>query len=310
MRTLKLSLTVILGVLVSASITIPAVMVKTAGTNVGCPWWKLLTLPISSNHFRTLKQRAAQQQKVLQTDTKLGIEQFSTPTRPFWIKTGGTKMDGQGLLAFVIAEQQWISESAAQFSVRPGEVVVDVGAHIGSFGDDALRRGASKIIMVEPDPINVECIRRNFPEEIASGKVIIVPEGAWSKVDTLTFAVGVTNSGAGSFVLPEIGHSQEMKVPVRPLDDILQNIGVPKVDFIKMDIEGAEREALKGAAHTLAQFKPRLMMDMYHRPDDEIVLPQVIMSLNPGYKMTCTSCAREEEDKGTYRIIPYATFFY
>jgi FkbM family methyltransferase len=256
-----------------------------------------------------LKERAGQQLSVIQSDPKLGIEQFRTTTRPFWIKSAGTKYDGQKLLAFVIAEQQWISESATPYNVRPGEVVVDVGAHIGSFGDDALRKGAAKVIMVEPDPVNVECIRRNFSEEIASGKVVVVPEGAWSKVDTLKFTLGVTNSGAGSFVMPD-GHGQEMQVPVRPLDDILKNIGVEKVDFIKMDIEGAERDALKGAARTLAQFKPRLMMDMYHRPDDEIVLPQVIMSLNSAYKMTCTSCAREEDEGKTYRVIPYATFFY
>ncbi len=310
MRILKLALTVLGGVLLSASITIPAVMVKTAGTNAGCPWWKLLTLPISSNHFRSLKERAGQQLSVLQSDPNLGIEQFRSPTRPFWIKSGGTKFDGQKLLAFVIAEQQWIAESSAEYNVRPGEVVVDVGAHIGSFGDDALRRGASRVIMVEPDPVNVECIRRNFPSEIASGRVVVVPEGAWSKVDTLRFSVGVTNSGAGSFVLPEVGHTQEIQVPVRPLDDIFETIGVTKVDFIKMDIEGAEREALKGAARTLSRFKPRLMLDMYHRPDDEIVLPQLITSLNPGYKMTCTACAREEEERKTYRVIPYATFFY
>src|SRR5215471_11776546 len=115
MRILKLGLTVVAGVLLSATITIPAVMVKTAGTNVGCPWWKLLTLPISSNHFRTLKERAGQQLSVVQSDAKLGIEQFRSPTRPFWIKSAGTKYDGQKLLAFVIAEQQWISESATEY---------------------------------------------------------------------------------------------------------------------------------------------------------------------------------------------------
>ena len=218
-------------------------------------------------------------------------------------------MDGEHLLAFVLAEQQWISESAKEFGVRPGEVVVDVDAHVGAFGDDALRKGAAKVRWVEPDPVNVECIRRNFASEIAAGKVIIVPEGAWSKVDVLRFSIGVHNSGTGSFVLPEVGPSQEMQVPVRPLDDILQSIGLAKVDFIKMDIEGAEREALKGAARTLRGFRPRLMMDMYHLPDDETVLPQVIRSLNPGYKMACTACARKQ-DGGAYRVIPYATFFY
>ena len=81
---------------------------------------------------------------------------FDTATRPFWIKKNGTDLDGEHLLAFVIAEQQWISEAAPDCSVRKTDVVLDIGAYIGTFGDDALRRGATKAIMVEPDPVNVE----------------------------------------------------------------------------------------------------------------------------------------------------------
>jgi hypothetical protein len=64
--------------------------------------------------------------------------------------------------------------------------------------------------MVEPDPVNVECIRRNFATEIASGKVVVAPEGAWSKPDVLRFSVGVANSGTGSFVLRESAKSIEV----------------------------------------------------------------------------------------------------
>src|SRR5207248_1330379 len=84
-------------------------------------------------------------------------------------------------------------ESEQGRGVRPGDIVVDVGAHIGTFGDDALRRGASRVIMVEPDPLNLECIRRNFRDEIAAGRVVVIPEGAWSKTDSLNFEIGVAN---------------------------------------------------------------------------------------------------------------------
>lgn len=83
---------------------------------------------------------------------------FDTATRPFWIEKNGTDSDGEHLLAFVIAEQQGISESAPDCSVRKNDVVLDIGAHIKTFGDDALRRGAPKVIMVEPNPVKVECI--------------------------------------------------------------------------------------------------------------------------------------------------------
>jgi hypothetical protein len=81
------------------------------------------------------------------------------------------------------------------------------------------------------------------------------------------------------------------------------------VNFIKMDIEGAEREALKGAADTLRRCKPHLMLDMYHRSDDEFVLPRVIAAANPAYRMACATCSPRRQD-GANRFVPYATFFY
>ena len=87
---------------------------------------------------------------------------FDTATRPSWIKKNGTDLDGEHLLAFVIAEQQWISESSADRGVRKNDVVLDIGAYIGTFGDDASRCGARKVIMVEPNPVKVDCIWRNL----------------------------------------------------------------------------------------------------------------------------------------------------
>jgi FkbM family methyltransferase len=316
MRILKFSSAIVLGLILAAFFQalinerpwVLAMAAKAVGRNVSCPWPKLISMPWSALRFVALQEQSRKELSLLQTDERLAIELIRAPTRSFWIKKAGIEMDGRMLLGYVLAEQEWIAESARSFGVRPGDVVVDVGAHVGTFGDDALRLGAAKVIMVEPVPVNVECIRRNFKQEIAAGKVIVVPEGAWSKADTLRFSVGVANSGTGSFVIPEPGHSQ-IEVPVRPLDDMLQSIGIAEVHFIKMDIEGAEREALKGAARTLAHYKPRLMLDLYHRSDDELILPQVIAAANPNYRMACAVCSPSREE-GNRRIIPYATFFY
>lgn len=303
-------LVLVLGLFAEQRTWAVALVSKAATTTIPCPWSKLLAFPLSTHRFVALQQQAKAQLHVDQTDSRLGIERIQTPTRPFWIKKAGDSLDGAALLAYVIAEQQWISEYSPEYSVHRGDVVVDVGAHIGTFGDDALRRGAAKVVMVEPDPVNVECIRRNFTPEIAVGKVVVIPEGAWSRPDTLTFSVGAANSGTGSFVVPEEGKGhQEIRVPVRPLDDMLRQAGIERVNFIKMDIEGAEREALKGAARTLGAWKPRLMLDMYHLKDDDVVLPPIIESENAGYRSYCSVCSVSRW-QGDNRIIPYATFFY
>jgi FkbM family methyltransferase len=284
-----------------------AIVRKSLGRDEPCPWRSMARAPLSQRQFDDLVAGyRGRIQRTGETDDPLGIERFQTPTRRFWLKKAGSVMDGRKLLTFILAEEDWIMTYARGREIRRGDVVVDVGAHVGTFGDDALRRGASKVVMVEPDPVNVECIRRNFPAEIADGRVVIVPEGAWSSAGTLTFSIGVGNSGEGSLVIPDKG-SRSIDVRTRPLDDMLRELGIGRVDFIKMDIEGAEREALKGAAQTLSRFKPRLMLDAYHLADDSVVLPRLITSINGGYREYCAVCSfRSETD---FRIVPYAIFF-
>ncbi|MBI3680550.1 MAG: FkbM family methyltransferase [Acidobacteria bacterium] len=284
-----------------------AIVTKAAGGDSPCPWGKLLAVPWDVSRFVELQDATASQVKLLEEDRSLGIRKYATPTRSFWLKSEGELMGAGKLLSYVLAEQAWLYGLAPDRAVRPGDVVMDVGAHVGTFGDEALRRGASKVIMVEPDPVNQECIRRNFKDEIAEGRVILVTEGAWSKTDTLEFHIGVANSGTGSLVVQESG-SKIVKVAVRPIDSMMEELGLEKLDFMKMDIEGAEREALKGASKTLHRWKPRIMLDAYHLKDDDVVLPPLIRQANPAYRAWCAACStsRHDDDK---RLIPYAIFF-
>ena len=175
--------------------------------------------------------------------------------------------------------------------VKPGDVVLDCGAHVGIFTDSALRRSAAKVIAFEIHPVNLECLRRNFAKEIADNRVIVVAKGVWSSESTMDFAFSRENSGMGSLILKSPG-STTIPVPLTRIGTALAELQIPRVDFIKMDIEGAEREALAGATKTLRQFKPALALDAYHLPDDAVVLPRVILTANPAYKESCGPCER------------------
>jgi FkbM family methyltransferase len=284
-----------------------AVVSKAIGKDEPCPWGHLLKFPWALEKFIELRESYERRVIPREVDANLGIQRFDTPTRSFWLKQRGEALDGKTLLAYILAEEDWIMHYSPEHQVQPGDVVVDVGAHVGTFDDDALRHGASKVIMIEPDPVNVECIRRNFPREIAEGKVVIIPEGAWSSDGSMDFSLGVRNSGTGSLLLKEEGAST-IKVPVRRMDDMFRDLKIGKVDFIKMDIEGAEREALKGAAQTLRKYKPTLMLDSYHLPDDPAVLPVVVEAANPEYRPNCAVCS-VTRDPHDHRIIPYAVFY-
>lgn len=68
------------------------------------------------------------------------------------------------------------------------------------------------------------------------------------------------------------------------LDDYVTRLQLPRVDFIKMDIEGAESLALAGARHTIAHFQPRLAICLYHQWNDVVTVPQAILATGVDYR--------------------------
>lgn len=277
---------------------------KISGKANDCSWSQIVAIPELANRFDILRKEIHASVEVLETDASLGVSRVKTSKGTFWIKTKGDVMDGPALLEYLFAEQAWLRESNPGRGARAGDVVVDVGAHVGTFTSQALQAGAAKVIAVEPDPVNIECLHRNFTAEIAAGKVLVVPEGAWDKDDSMDFHIGEANSGTGSLVAKE--GSRIIKVRVRKLDDMLAELGVTKVGFIKMDIEGAERHALAGAALCLKRDRPRLMLDAYHLPDDSVVLPALIKRLDPAYHFIPGPCSL---DKAKDAIVPQEMYY-
>jgi hypothetical protein len=68
------------------------------------------------------------------------------------------------------------------------------------------------------------------------------------------------------------------------IDQLLDRPDVTRIDFIKMDIEGAELAALHGAEQTLKRFRPKLAITVYHQLADFWEIPQYIESLGLGYR--------------------------
>lgn len=88
--------------------------------------------------------------------------------------------------------------------------------------------------------------------------------------DNVVFASHIVGEGEGTSCIDCVS-----------LDEI---IGVDDVTFIKMDIEGAEIPALKGARKTIIRNKPKLAICIYHKPDDLWEIPELIHSFVPEYK--------------------------
>ncbi len=269
-----------------AALSFTCLLPLTAWVGLQCP---TLTVESCREHQKLLKvesDRILAAMKVIQKDPK-GFDLYQTPAGNYWIPTGDKV---SYMLPFNLAEQAVHIYGAGDKGVRRGDVVLDCGANVGVFTRVALAAGASKVIGIEPAPENLESYRRNFASEIAAGKVVVVPKGVWNKEDVLTLHVDPTNSAADSFVIEHKGEGAVAKVPLTTIDHLVAELKLDKVDFIKMDIEGAEPNALMGAAQTLKKWKPRIAVSAYHVPDHVARIPKIISAARADYALECGPC--------------------
>ena len=147
------------------------------------------------------------------------------------------------------------------YNLKPGDVVVDVGAFTGDYTIFAARKvgQTGKVIAFEPDKKSREILARNISHEKLDN-VIISPKGLWHENTRLRFE---SNQGVKSTVFSD---NAESYIDVASLDDELKKLGIKKIDVIKMDIEGSEIKAIEGAQQTLKQ-KPVLIIASYHIVD-------------------------------------------
>lgn len=244
------------------------------------------------------KDRIFAASRLVRTDG--GLELWQTPQGPYWIPAGS-----RFVLPFNLAEiERGVYASPGHF-IRPGDIVLDCGASDGDFTRAALRAGAARVVSIEIAPATIECLRRNLADEISAGRAVVYPKGVWDREDTLTLNVDPNNFAANSVVLrPESSHPS-VQVPLTTIDHIAAELALPRVDFIKMDVEGAEVKALAGAASVLARYKPRLAIAAEHHPDDQFTIPAAVRRARPDYRMECGQCL---ETQG--HIWPNVLFFW
>ena len=190
---------------------------------------------------------------------------WDTPQGRIW----GRATDGP------VLEAQFHEQSVAKIyqndyvDVSPGDVVFDIGSHLGTFTRSALSSGASLVVAFEPEPTNIACFKRSFEEEIRARRMILIEAAAWDEPGTLTFATPpIVNTATG-----KVDEAGELLVEAVTIDSVVERLHLDRLDFIKMDIEGAEQRALAGARGLLTRFKPRMALSIYHKPEDSEQIP-------------------------------------
>lgn len=159
------------------------------------------------------------------------------------------------------------------FSFTDSEVFIDGGAYIGDTIDEFLKYTKGKfrkIYAFEPDELNYKALVEKYGKE---DKIACVPDGLWSSNTTLKFS-GCCDDAS------KITEEGEISVSCKSIDEFIAD----RVSFIKMDIEGSELEALKGAEKTIRTYHPKLAICIYHKYDDLWTIPLYLHEIVPEYR--------------------------
>jgi FkbM family methyltransferase len=254
------------------------------GHSPSCTFTRAVTSADWARRLAESKDRILAESRLLETDAA-GFRQWETPRGRFWIPSG----NDYGL-PYNLSEQANAIYGVGEQAVRTNDIVLDCGANVGVYTRVALDAGARLVVAIEPAPENVECLRRNLAAEIAAGRVIIYEKGVWDKDDFLTINVAPGNQAADSFVISTKDFQTGQRLPLTTIDKLTAELKLERVDYIKMDIEGAEQRAILGARETLRRFRPRLSLSSYHLPEDPHKIPQLVRDAWPGYRMECGPC--------------------
>jgi FkbM family methyltransferase len=173
----------------------------------------------------------------------------------------------------------------ADIMPRAGDIVIDAGA---GWGDTALHFAdligdKGKVYSFEFLPENVEILYKNVGlNRTHRNRVEVIARPLWSVSDSNISCAYSGNLWLGNKIV-EGRDSQGVTYKTISLDDFVLSKKLSKVDFIKMDIELSELEALKGARKVLECYKPRLAICVYHKECDCREITEYIESLNVGY---------------------------
>jgi FkbM family methyltransferase len=205
------------------------------------------------------------------------LKPIAEPFVPVWVEVepGVTMLlDPDDYISRVILENgAWEPDTwqAIRRHLTSGATFVDVGAHIGyySLKSAPLVGPQGHVIAVEPNPGTVRELRDNIQASRAS-VVRVAPVACSDEEGTLEFfAAPRANTGQAS--LSKANASQRgqavatYRVRARPLDAIINDAGVSRVDVVKIDVEGAEFLVLKGALETLSRYHPVVIVELIDR---------------------------------------------
>ena len=159
-------------------------------------------------------------------------------------------------------------------------------ADLGAYNGDTVREllpyapMLSEAYCMEPDPRNFRKLSE-YAESETRARVIPLNFAAWNTRETLTFETSGNRNATLSKGNPACKKHKEIEAD--SLSNLLEDYGNPRIDYIKFDVEGAEREAIEGCLPVIERDRPALLVSLYHRREDLFALPLYLASVLKDY---------------------------
>lgn len=214
----------------------------------------------------------------------LRMGEISWPINRYDLRPAGydSQIEAQGLTnTFFLEQYRFNRENCPEIGVREGDMVVDGG---GCMGDTAIygacrAKETGRVFCFEFDVNNLVWLKRNLDLNPAiKPRIQVMPFALWDRSGE---SVIIDGEGPSARIM---AGTEGRTVQSMAIDDLVTKGTTARIDFIKLDIEGAELRALKGAEMVLQQFRPRLAISVYHHEDDMWEIPLWINSLGLGYR--------------------------
>lgn len=180
-----------------------------------------------------------------------------------------------------------------------GDTFVDCGSFDGYNAQNYVKvfrkhcpGGKANLIALEANTVMAEKINTKLKSLEGLGCHEVVSAVAWSS----SGRVQVRESAGGMVEVTEDSNGELNSVTI---DEVL---GSRRADFIKMDIEGSEYQALLGAQKTIRRDKPQLAISVYHKLQDIVALPALLLSILPTYQFYLRHYSIKSDDTVLYAI--------
>lgn len=162
---------------------------------------------------------------------------------------------GAGRLACWFGSYEHPLRAAMCKRLKDGAIFYDIGANVGFYSLLVAQRiGLGKVFAFEPLPANVRYLRRHL--QLNGVRNVVVFESAICDVD----GVATFREEKRERAMGRLGDDGELKVKASSLDSLLESRTIEPPNVIKMDIEGAEFRALRGAESCFARYRPILFL--------------------------------------------------